>query len=438
MNKQLIKAIESLEFEKGISKEKLMSAVETALAAAIGRDAEAAPKNIEVKIDPDSGEISVFEVKRVVDVVSDPDLEIQASLIRGLPPDAQRDGDLVRTPKEVKDFGRIAAQIAKQVIMQKVREAEKEAVQSEYGGRVGEMVTGLVIRSEPAGTVLDLGRAEGIIFRHDQLGQERFRYGDRVCAYVVEVAERRSRAQVVLSRAHPGLVRRLFESAVAEVGSGIVEIKDIERIAGDRTKMSVVSNDESVDAVGACVGVRGSRVQTVIRELKGELIDIVNWDADSGNYIRNALVPAKVLSVHIDEEKKRARVVVPDEDFSQAVGRRWQNVALASRLTGYSLQVLKESSAREEDGRRLEALERFKKSLVNEVGLDEASLVVLEREGLLSIEAIAAKTHVELANLLGIKMKLARVVVHYAQDKMRVDTEAGTKGQRKGREETTG
>ncbi|MBN2207889.1 MAG: transcription termination/antitermination protein NusA [Candidatus Coatesbacteria bacterium] len=438
MNKQLIKAIESLEFEKGISKEKLMSAVETALAAAIGRDVEAAPKNIEVKIDPDSGEISVFEVKRVVDAVSDPDLEIQASLVRGLPPDAHRDGDMVRMPKEVKDFGRIAAQIAKQVIMQKVREAEKEAVQSEYGDRVGEMVTGLVIRSEPAGTVLDLGRAEGMIFRHDQLGQERFRYGDRVCAYVVEVAERRSRAQVILSRAHPGLVRRLFESAVAEVGSGVVEIKDIERIAGDRTKMSVASNDEGVDAVGACVGVRGSRVQTVIRELKGELIDIVNWDADPGNYIRNALVPAKVLSVQIDEEKKRARVVVPDEDFSQAVGRRWQNVALASRLTGYSLQVLKESSAREEDGRRLEALERFKKSLVNEVGLDEASLIVLEREGLLSIEAIAAKTHVELAKRLGIKLNLARDVIHYAQDRMRVDTEASTKGQRKAREETTG
>ncbi len=430
MNKQLIKAIESLEFEKGVSKEKLIGAVETALAAAVGRDVEAAPKNVEVKIDSETGEISIFEIKRVVDVVSEPELEIAASRVQDLPPDAILEDDLVRVPKQVKDFGRIAAQIAKQVIMQKVREAEKEAVQSEYGDRMGEMVTGLVIRSEPAGTVLDLGRAEGMIFRRDKLPQERFRYGDRVCAYVVEVAERGSRAQVVLSRAHSGLVRRLFESAVAEVGSGIVEIKDIERIAGERTKMSVVSHDESIDAVGSCVGVRGARVQTVIRELKGELIDIVNWDPVTENYIRNALVPAKVLSVQIDEEKKTARVVVPDGDFSQAVGRHWQNVSLAGKLTGYSLQVLKESSAREEDGRRLEALEHFKESLVRDVGLDKENLDVLEKEGLLSIETIAAKTPGELAKLLDVKMRLARTAVLYAQGKMRTDQKTGTRADR--------
>jgi len=430
MNKQLIKALELLEFEKGVSKERLISAVETALATAVGRDVEAAPKNVEVRIDSETGEISIFEVREVVEVVSEPDLEIATSDIQDLPPDAIIEGDVVRVPKQVKDFGRIAAQIAKQVIMQKVREAEKEAVQSEYGDRVGEMVNGLVIRSEPAGTVLDLGRAEGMIFRGDKLPQERFRYGDRVCAYVVEVAERGSRAQVVLSRAHSGLVRRLFESAVAEVGSGIVEIKDIERVAGERTKMSVVSHDESVDAVGSCVGVRGARVQTVIRELKGELIDIVNWDPVPENYIRNALVPAKVLSVHIDEEKKTARVVVPDGDFSQAVGRHWQNVSLAGKLTGYSLQVLKESLAREEDGRRLEALERFKESLVKDVGLDEASLDLLEKEGLLSIETIAAKTPEELAKVLDVRMKLARTAVLYAQRKMRTDKEPGPKADR--------
>ncbi|HUT03361.1 MAG TPA: transcription termination factor NusA [bacterium] len=427
MNKQLIKAIESLEFEKGISKEKLISAVETALAAAIGRDVDAAPKNVEVRIDPESGETSIFEVRKVVEVVTDPDLEIEASRVKSLPPDAQIEGDVVRFPKQVRDFGRIAAQIAKQVIMQKVREAEKEAVQSEYNDRVGEMVTGLVIRSEPAGTVLDLGRAEGMIYRREQIPQERLRYGDRVCAYVVEVAERRSRAQVVLSRAHPGLIRRLFESSVAEVGSGIVEIKDVERIPGQRTKMSVLSHDESIDAVGACVGVRGARVQTVIRELKGELIDVVNWDPDTQQYIRNALVPAKVMSVEIDEEKKTARVVVPDNDFSQAVGRHWQNVSLASKLTGYSLQILKESLAREEEGRRLEALAHFKKSLVDEIGLDDAHLAVLEKEGLLSIEAIAARPPLEMAKLLDIRRKLARAVVLFAQSKMRVDTPASEK-----------
>ncbi|RLC47935.1 MAG: transcription termination/antitermination protein NusA [Candidatus Coatesbacteria bacterium] len=427
MNKQLIKAIESLEFEKGIPKEKLIGAVETALAAAIGRDVDAAPKNVEVKIDPESGETSIFEVRKVVEVVTDPDIEVAASRLNTLPPGAQVEGDVVRFPKQVRDFGRIAAQIAKQVIMQKVREAEKEAVQSEYSGRVGEMVTGLVIRSEPAGTVLDLGRAEGMIFRHEQIPQERLRYGDRVCAYVIEVAERRSRAQVVLSRAHPGLIRRLFESSVAEVGSGIVEIKDVERIPGQRTKMSVLSHDPSIDAVGACVGVRGARVQTVIRELKGELIDVVNWDPDIQQYIRNALVPAKVLSVEIDEEKKTARVVVPDSDFSQAVGRRWQNVSLASRLTGYSLQILKESLAREEEGRRLESLAHFKESLVEEVGLNEEHLAVLEKEGLLSVEAIAVRPPLDLAKLLDIKRKLARAVVLFAQSKMRVDTQATEK-----------
>jgi len=427
MNKQLIKAIESLEFEKGIPKEKLIGAVETALAAAIGRDVDAAPKNVEVKIDPESGETSIFEVRKVVEVVTDPDIEVAASRLNTLPPGAQVEGDVVRFPKQVRDFGRIAAQIAKQVIMQKVREAEKEAVQSEYSGRVGEMVTGLVIRSEPAGTVLDLGRAEGMIFRHEQIPQERLRYGDRVCAYVIEVAERRSRAQVVLSRAHPGLIRRLFESSVAEVGSGIVEIKDVERIPGQRTKMSVLSHDPSIDAVGACVGVRGARVQTVIRELKGELIDVVNWDPDIQQYIRNALVPAKVLSVEIDDEKKTARVVVPDSDFSQAVGRRWQNVSLASRLTGYSLQILKESLAREEEGRRLESLAHFKESLVEEVGLNEEHLAVLEKEGLLSVEAIAVRPPLDLAKLLDIKRKLARAVVLFAQSKMRVDTQATEK-----------
>ncbi|MBN1594120.1 MAG: transcription termination/antitermination protein NusA [Candidatus Coatesbacteria bacterium] len=430
MNKQLIKAIESLEFEKGVSKDRLIAAVETALAAAVSRDIDSTPRNIEVKIDPESGEISIYEVRKVVDVVSEPDFEIAASKVKKLPAEALLEGDLVKIPREVKDFGRIAAQIAKQVIMQKVREAEKEAVQSEYGDRVGEMVTGLVIRSEPAGTVLDLGRAEGMIFRRDKLPQERFRYGDRVCAYVAEVAERGSRAQVILSRTHPGLVRRLFESAVAEVGSGIVEIKDIERIAGERTKMSVMSHDESIDAVGACVGVRGARVQTVIRELKGELIDIVNWDEKPENYIRNALVPAKVLSVALDKDRKTARVVVPDGDFSQAVGRHWQNVSLAGKLTGYSLQVLKESLAREEDGRRLEALEHFKELLIKEVGFDKKNLEMLEKSGLLSIETIAAKTPDELARLLDIKMKQARTAVLCAQGRMRDDKATQKKSDR--------
>lgn len=424
MNKQLIKAIESLEFEKGISKEKLMVAVESALAAAIARNAESTPKNVEVRIDPESGEISVFDVKQIVDVISEPDLEIAKAQLKNLPSDAIVEEDVVKFPKEVRNFGRIAAQIAKQVIMQKVREAEKEAVQAEYGDRAGEMVTGIVIRTEPSGAVIDLGRAEGVIYRKEQLAQERFRYGDRVCAYVMEVSERRSRAQVMLSRAHPGLVRRLFESAVAEVASGIVEIKDVARIPGERSKISVLTNDENVDAVGSCVGVRGSRVQTVIRELKGELIDIVNYDPNPETYIRNALVPAKVLSVIIDEEKKTARVVVPDSDFSQAVGRHWQNVSLASKLTGYSLQVLKESSAREEEGRRLEALRLFKQALVKEIGLEEAKLKVLESEGLLSIEAIAARTPAELVDLLGIRSKQARAAVLYAQSQMRVDREA--------------
>jgi len=307
------------------------------------------------------------------------------------------------------------------VIIQEVREAEKEAVQREYGGRVGEMVTGIVIRSESGSTVLDLGRAEGIIPRREQIAGERFRYGDRVSAYVLEVAEKRNRAQVILSRAHPDLVRRLFESAVAEVASGIVEIKDIARIPGERTKMSVLSNDESVDAVGSCVGVRGSRVQTVIRELKGELIDIVAYDPDPVKYITNALVPARVLSVKIDEERKTAKVVVPDGDFSQAVGRHWQNVSLASRLTGYALQIQKESSAREEDGRRLEQLQLFKDALVNEFGATEEHLKTLEAEGLLSIEAVAARTPSELAKVLDIKVRQARGIVQYAQTQMRSD-----------------
>ena len=421
MNKQLIKAIETLEFEKGISKERLISAVETALAAAIARDAESAPRNVEVKIDPRTGEISIFDVRTVVDVVADPEVEISRSEVSSLPAGAVVEDDRVRLPRHVEDLGRIAAQIFKQVIIQEVREAEKEAVQREYGGRVGEMVTGIVIRSESGSTVLDLGRAEGIIPRREQIAGERFRYGDRVSAYVLEVAEKRNRAQVILSRAHPDLVRRLFESAVAEVASGIVEIKDIARIPGERTKMSVLSNDESVDAVGSCVGVRGSRVQTVIRELKGELIDIVAYDPDPVKYITNALVPARVLSVKIDEERKTAKVVVPDGDFSQAVGRHWQNVSLASRLTGYALQIQKESSAREEDGRRLEQLQLFKDALVNEFGATEEHLKTLEAEGLLSIEAVAARTPSELAKVLDIKVRQARGIVQYAQTQMRSD-----------------
>ncbi|MCD6328377.1 transcription termination/antitermination protein NusA [bacterium] len=421
MNKQLIKAIESLEFEKGVSKEKLISAVESALAAAICRDTESAQEYVEVRIDPENGDMLVYDVKTIVDEVVSDKNEIARSDLASLPPEVVQTDEVVKVPREVRDFGRIAAGIAKQVIMQKVREAEKEAVQAEYSSRVGEMVTGIVIRSEPSGTVLDLGRAEGIIPRREQLAQERFRYGDRVSAYVLEVAENRNRAQVILSRAHSGLVRNLFMAAVAEVASGLVEIKDITRIPGERTKMSVLSQDESVDAVGSCVGVRGARVQTVIRELKGELIDIVNYDPDPEIYIRNALVPAKVQAVKIDHEKKTARAVVPDGDFSQAVGRHWQNVSLASRLTGYSLEVQKESAAREEEGRGLELLEHFKESLVNEVGLDKEKLSLLEAEGMLSIEAVAARTPQELARLLDIGPKQARATVLYAQNKMRVE-----------------
>ena len=329
--------------ERGIAAEVLFEAVEAALISAYKRNFGTA-QNVRVAMDRDTGEIHVYSRKDVVEIVSDPKQEI--SLIDAKAIDiAFQPGDVVEQEVTPKDFGRIAAQTAKQVVVQRIREAERSLVFDEYSNRENDIVTGVVQRIEQRQVYVDLGKAEAVLPPTEQINGEPYRYGERIKTFIVEVKKLPKGPQIMLSRTHPGLLRRLFELEVPEIHDGVVEIKSVAREPGLRSKIAVHSADENVDPVGACVGHKGLRVQMIVNELRGEKIDVVRWSENPDEYIANALSPAKVIAVEIFEDEKASRVIVPDYQLSLAIGREGQNARLAAKLTGWKIDIKSETQA---------------------------------------------------------------------------------------------
>lgn len=342
---ELMEAIEVLEKEKNISKDVLMEAIEKSLLTAC-HNHFGTTENIDIEMNRDTGEYHVYQIKKVVDEVEDPNLEISTADAKMID-DKLMLGDDCRIEVRSKDFGRIATQNAKNVILQKIREEERKSIVDYFSEKEKTIMTGIVQRDIGNNVSINLGKADAILTRKEMIRGENFKPMDRVRVYIVEVKNTNRGARILVSRTHPDFVRCLFEEEVSEIRDGIVEIKNIVREPGSRTKMSVWSNDADVDPVGACVGKEGSRVNAVVTELHGEKIDIVNWDINPAILIQNALSPAKVISVIADEDEKKAKVVVPDYQLSLAIGKEGQNARLAARLTGYKIDIKSETQARE-------------------------------------------------------------------------------------------
>ncbi|ABO66488.1 MULTISPECIES: transcription termination factor NusA [Geobacillus] len=345
MNTQLLEALADLMREKGISKEVIMEAIEAALVSAYKRNFGQA-QNVRVDLNMDTGTIRVLARKDVVEEVTDPRLEISLEEAQRLNPNYQI-GDVVELEVTPRDFGRIAAQTAKQVVTQRVREAERSIIYAEFVDREEDIMTGIVQRIDPRFVYVSLGKAEALLPANEQMPNETYKPHDRLKVYITKVEKTTKGPQIFVSRTHPGLLKRLFELEVPEIYDGTVEIKSIAREAGDRSKISVHSDNPEVDPVGACVGPKGQRVQAIVDELHGEKIDIVRWSADPVEFVANALSPAKVLRVIVNEEQKATTVIVPDYQLSLAIGKRGQNARLAAKLTGWKIDIKSESEARE-------------------------------------------------------------------------------------------
>jgi transcription termination/antitermination protein NusA len=341
MNKELFAAIEALEKEKGISKEVLFEALEVALISAYKRNFQSAPA-VRVVLDRETGDIKVFSQLKVVEDVESDQQEVNLYEARVYDPRCQL-GDVVEMEVTPKEFGRIAAQTAKQVVIQRIREAERELIFESFVDRTEEIITGLVRRFEQRNVIIDLGRTEAILPIEEQIPYERYRQGERVKTFIADVKKTTKGPQIIVSRTHTGFLKRLFETEVPEIYEGIVEIKAAAREAGHRSKLAVFSNNKDIDPVGACVGPKGSRVQAISNELKGEKIEIIKWSEESEEYIANALSPAKVASVILDSEHKMATVVVPDSQLSLAIGKEGQNARLAAKITGWKIDISSET-----------------------------------------------------------------------------------------------
>ena len=394
--------LELLQIADAVAREKVIDReiVIEAMADAIGKAARSRygqETNVRVTIDPKTGEITLERILEVVDEVEDYSTQIALELARDKDPEIEI-GGTVSEPLPPMDFGRIAAQSAKQVIVQKVREAERDRQYDEFKDRMGEIVNGTVKRVEYGNVIVDLGRAEAIIRRDETIPRENFRYGDRVRAYIYDVRREQRGPQIFLSRTHPEFMTKLFTMEVPEIYDGVIQIKSVARDPGSRAKIAVVSNDSSIDPVGACVGMRGSRVQAVVGELQGEKIDIIPWSPDAASFIVNALQPAEVAKVVLDEEAERIEVVVPDDQLSLAIGRRGQNVRLASQLTGWDIDILTEQE--ESERRQAEFVENTNR-FMEALNVDEMVAQLLASEGFSSIEEVAYVEQDEIATIEG-------------------------------------
>jgi N utilization substance protein A len=346
MNAELIEALRLLEKERGIEAEVLFQAIEEALVSAYKREFEArSTDNIRAEIDRQSGEMRVYLTKTVVETVTDPNAEMALEEAKALSDDFEI-GDMMEYELRPQDFGRLAAQTAKNVINQRLCSAERERIHNEFSSRVGEIAAGVIQRKDRREVVVDIGRAEAVLPFNEQVRNDGYNFNQRMRFLILKVDEKKGRPIIYVSRSHPNLVRKLFEQEVPEIANGVVEIASVAREAGSRTKIAVASRDDNVDAVGSCVGQRGLRVQAVMDELMGEKIDIIEWDPDVTVFISNSLNPAKVVRVDVEENERIARVIVPDHQLSLAIGREGQNARLAARLTGWKIDIKSESQFR--------------------------------------------------------------------------------------------
>jgi N utilization substance protein A len=381
---ELLQIADAVAREKAIDRSIVVAAMEDAIQKA-ARSRYGSETDIRAEINSKTGEIKLQRLLQVAEAVDNSATEISLADARERNPAAQV-GDFIAEPLPPMDFGRIAAQSAKQVIVQKVREAERDRQYEEYKDRIGEIVNGQVKRVEYGNVIVDLGRGEGIVRRDELIPRENFRYGDRVRAYIYDVRREQRGPQIFLSRSHPQFMAKLFAQEVPEIYDGIIEVKSVARDPGSRAKIAVISRDSSIDPVGACVGMRGSRVQAVVNELQGEKIDIIPWSRDAATFIVNALQPAEVAKVVLDEEAERIEVVVPDEQLSLAIGRRGQNVRLASQLTGWDIDILTEQ---EESERRQKEFHDRTQLFVGALDVDEMVGQLLASEGFSTVEDIA-------------------------------------------------
>ena len=392
----LDRVLEQVGKDKGIPKEILISSIEEAMLAA-ARKKYGLACDVEAHYNPEVGEIELFQFKTVVEEIEDEDIEVNPKQAKQLDPDAEI-GDSLGVKLDARQFGRIAAMTAKQVIIQKVRDAERDIVFREYKDRVGELMTGTIRRIEKGNYIVDVGRTEAIIPVRHQVKTETYHQGDRVQAYFLEIDREARGPQIVLSRRDKGLLIKLFELEVPEIAEGIVTIKNSAREPGARSKIAVYSKDSDVDPVGACVGMKGSRVQSVVQEMRGEKIDIVAWDTDSAKFVCNAISPAEVTRVIMNHKNHTMEVVVPDDQLSLAIGKKGQNVRLAAQLVGWTIDVYSESKLAEMAG-------KSKAALVAEVGVDESLATILYNHGFRSPAEIAEATPQEIGQIPGLSEK---------------------------------
>ncbi|HYL33293.1 MAG TPA: transcription termination factor NusA [Stellaceae bacterium] len=400
---ELLQVADTVARDKGIDRDEVLQAMEQAIQKA-GRSKYGLEYDIRAEIDRKSGEIRLMRFREVADPVVNEAAQISLAAAKKINPEAEI-GDFLTDPLPPIDFGRIAAQTAKQVIVQKVRDAERQRQFNEFKDRVGEIVNGLVKRVEFGNVIVDLGRAEAILRRDELLPRESFRQGERVRAYIYDVRQEVRGPQIFLSRTHPQFMAKLFAQEVPEIYDGIIEIRAVARDPGSRAKIAVISNDSGIDPVGACVGMRGSRVQAVVAELQGEKIDIIPWSQDPATFVVNALAPAEVAKVVMDEEQRRIEVVVPDDQLSLAIGRRGQNVRLASQLTGWDIDILTEA---EESERRQEEFRTRSKLFIEALDVDDVIAHLLVTEGFTSVEDIAYVPINELAGIEGFEEEVAK------------------------------
>jgi N utilization substance protein A len=407
---ELLLVADAVAREKSIDREEVLEAMEQAIQKA-GRAKYGHEKDIRATIDRKTGDVRLSRWTEAVETVENEETQIPVNIARKFQPEIKI-GEHLIDPLPPIDFGRIAAQTAKQVIVQRVREYERKRQYDEYKDRVGEIINGVVKRTEYGNLMVELGRAESLLRRDELIPRESFRNGDRVRAYIYDVREEPRGPQIFLSRTHPGFLAKLFAQEVPEIYDGIIEIKAVARDPGSRAKMAVISRDSSIDPVGACVGMRGSRVQAVVQELQGEKIDIIPWSPQAATFVVNALAPAEVTKVVMDEEAGRVEVVVPEEQLSLAIGRRGQNVRLASQLTRWDIDILTEA---EESERRQEEFRRRSSLFVEALDVDDVIAGLLVTEDFSTVEELAFTPEEELADIEGFDENIAAELIRRAE-----------------------
>lgn len=407
---ELIRVIDQVSREKGVDREVLIKTIEEAVKAAarkkLGQDYD-----LEVSFNEEMGEIEIFEFKEVVEKITNENVEISLEEAKDIDPESEM-GDSLGIKMDTDALGRIAAQSAKQVIMQRLREAERDIVYDDYKDRRGEIIHGIAQRFDKGAMVVNLGRTEAELPGKEQIPKESYKQGDRVRAYILDVKQFSRGPQIVLSRTHPNFLSALFENEVPEISEGIVRIIQVAREPGSRAKIAVTSKDGDVDPVGACVGMKGSRVQAVVQELRGEKIDIVTWDPDPAKFICNALAPAEIVRVVVDEADQTMEVVVPDDQLSLAIGKRGQNVRLASKLSGWNLDVTSETNY-------TAALKEAYNSLLQLDGVGEATASNLYQQGFRSMEEVAEVSPTDLMQVDGIGEEKAGKIIESAKKQMK-------------------